>query len=71
MEQSEIAFRGHAIECRITAEVPDENFRPSPGRISVWNPPQDEHIRVDTHCYQGYVVPPYLQFAAGEVDRPW
>ena len=59
MEQSEIAFRGHAIECRITAEVPSENFRPSPGRISVWNPPRDEHIRVDTHCYEGYVVPPY------------
>ena len=55
--QSEVAFRGHAIECRITAELPYENFRPSPGRITAWNPPQDEFVRLDTHCFEGYTVP--------------
>jgi acetyl-CoA carboxylase biotin carboxylase subunit len=55
--QSDVVFRGHAIECRVTAELPYENFRPSPGRIRVWRAPQGEHIRVDTHCYENYVVP--------------
>jgi acetyl-CoA carboxylase, biotin carboxylase subunit len=59
LAQSGIVFLGHAIECRITAELPYENFRPSPGLITAWNPPQAEHVRVDTHCYEGYVVPPY------------
>ena len=57
IKQSDVAFRGHAIECRITAELPYENFRPSPGRISVWKPPQGKHVRVDTHCFENYVVP--------------
>jgi len=55
--QSDVIFRGHAIECRITAEVPDEGFRPSPGRIMVWSPPEGPNIRLDTHCYAGYTVP--------------
>jgi len=55
--QSDITFAGHAIECRITAELPHEGFRPNPGRIGVWSPPDGPHIRIDTHCYPGYMVP--------------
>ncbi|HKY08217.1 MAG TPA: acetyl-CoA carboxylase biotin carboxylase subunit, partial [Candidatus Binatia bacterium] len=57
--QSDIKFSGHAIECRITAESPQHGFRPCPGRINEWRPPQGSEIRLDTHCYEGYFVPPY------------
>jgi acetyl-CoA carboxylase biotin carboxylase subunit len=56
--QSDIAWRGHAIECRINAESPVD-FRPSPGRISEYHAPGGPGIRVDSALYQGYVVPPY------------
>ena len=52
-------LRGHSIECRINAEVPEKGFRPSPGRIEQWDPPQGEGVRIDTHCYAGYFVPPF------------
>ncbi len=55
--QDEVLLRGHAIECRINAEVPAEGFRPSPGRITVWQPPSGPNIRLDTHCHEGYGVP--------------
>ena len=55
--QEEIRFTGHAIECRINAEVPEEGFRPSPGLITKWEIPQGPGVRVDSHCYQGYTVP--------------
>ena len=58
-KQSNIKFTGHAIECRITAESPQYGFRPCPGRITEWHPPQGHGIRLDTHCYPGYVVPPF------------
>ncbi len=57
--QSKVVPVGHAIECRINAEQPDDDFRPSPGRISRWEPPEGTGIRVDSHCYEGYTVPPY------------
>ena len=57
--QSQVVPVGHAIECRINAEQPDDDFRPSPGRITGWEPPEGEGIRVDSHCYEGYAVPPY------------
>ena len=57
--QSDVMFRGHAIECRINAELPAEGFRPSPGRIVQWCPPEGPNIRLDTHCYAGYRVPMY------------
>jgi acetyl-CoA carboxylase, biotin carboxylase subunit len=57
--QSEIQLSGHAIECRINAESAAHGFRPSPGLIAAWEPPEGEHIRLDTHCYAGYRVPPY------------
>jgi acetyl-CoA carboxylase biotin carboxylase subunit len=55
--QSDVNFRGHAIECRITAELPNEGFRPNPGRIVEWLPPEGPNIRLDTHCYAGYNIP--------------
>jgi len=56
--QRDIQLRGHAIECRINAENPDD-FRPSPGRISEYHAPGGPGIRVDSGLYQGYEVPPY------------
>jgi len=58
-KQSDIRFSGHAIECRITAESPRDGFRPSPGVITEWHPPEGEGIRVDSHCFEGYFVPPF------------
>jgi len=57
--QSEIKFSGHAIECRINAESPAHGFRPSPGLIAAWRPPEGTGIRLDSHCCAGYRVPPY------------
>jgi acetyl-CoA carboxylase biotin carboxylase subunit len=57
--QSEIKFSGHAIECRINAESAAHGFRPAPGLITDWQPPQGPDIRLDSHCYKGYRVPPY------------
>jgi len=58
-KQPDIKLQGHAIECRINAESPQHGFRPCPGRIEEWQPPQGAGIRLDTHCYPGYFVPPY------------
>ncbi len=57
--QESVQLTGHAIECRINAESPDRNFAPCPGRIENWRQPQGTGVRVDTHCYPGYLVPPY------------
>ena len=50
---------GHAMECRINAEDPYNNFRPSPGTISSFHSPKGHGVRVDTHVYAGYTIPPY------------
>ncbi len=54
-----VKLRGHAIECRINAEDPDHNFRPSAGVITTFNIPGGRSVRVDTHAYAGYEIPPY------------
>ena len=56
-KQSDIVFRGHAVECRINAEIPEQGFRPNAGLIQTWAPPIGPNIRLDTHCYPGYTVP--------------
>jgi acetyl-CoA carboxylase biotin carboxylase subunit len=58
LRQEDVHFSGHAIECRINAEDPENDFMPSPGKIDLLNLPGGPHVRVDTHIYQGYEVPP-------------
>jgi acetyl-CoA carboxylase biotin carboxylase subunit len=65
--QSDVTIRGHALECRITAESASEGFRPSPGRITSWSPPEGEGIRLDSHCFPGYVVPPFYDSLLGKL----
>ena len=64
--QDDITLRGHAIECRINAENP-KNFTPSPGQVELWHPPGGPGIRVDSHLYSGYVVPPYYDSMIGKI----
>jgi acetyl-CoA carboxylase, biotin carboxylase subunit len=64
--QKDIVVRGHAIECRINAEDP-YRFTPSPGRITSYHPPGGPGIRVDTHIYAGYTVPPNYDSMVGKL----
>ena len=57
--QEDITLRGHSIECRINAENPELNFRPSPGRINALHIPGGPGIRIDSSAYQGYTITPY------------
>ncbi len=57
--QEQVQIRGHAMECRINAEDPDNNFLPSPGKIETWIVPGGPGIRVDSHGFAGYRIPPY------------
>jgi len=73
--QDEIQLRGHSIECRINAEDPDHNFRPHPGRISGYLPPGGPGVRMDSHVYTDYEIPPYYDSLIGKLivwgeDRP-
>jgi acetyl-CoA carboxylase biotin carboxylase subunit len=65
--QSDIQATGHAIECRINAEDPFDDFRPSPGRIDMYYQPGGRGVRVDTHAYAGYVVPPHYDSMIGKL----
>ena len=67
LEQSDIRINGHAIECRINAEDPSRNFAPSPGTIDVYYAPGGHGVRVDSHVYAGYTVPPYYDSMIGKL----
>ncbi|NBW25818.1 MAG: acetyl-CoA carboxylase biotin carboxylase subunit [Betaproteobacteria bacterium] len=64
--QRQIEIRGHAIECRINAEDP-YNFMPSPGRVTTWHTPGGPGVRVDSHVYANYFVPPYYDSMVGKL----
>ena len=66
MRQRDVTIRGHAIECRINAEDPYK-FTPSPGKITSYHAPGGPGIRVDSHVYAGYTVPPYYDSMIGKV----
>jgi acetyl-CoA carboxylase biotin carboxylase subunit len=66
LRQRDVQLKGHAIECRINAEDP-YSFTPSPGRITSWHMPGGPGIRVDSHAYNGYFVPPYYDSLLGKL----
>lgn len=65
--QEDVVLRGHAIECRINAENPQENFRPSCGKVSLLHVPGGPWVRFDTALYQDYVIPPYYDSMIGKL----
>lgn len=67
IRQEDVVFKGHAIECRINAENPEKNFRPSPGKIEHLHLPGGKGIRVDTAVYAGYTIPPYYDSMIAKV----
>lgn len=75
LTQDQVQLNGHAIECRINAEDPDHNFRPHPGRISGYLAPGGPGVRMDSHVYTDYEIPPYYDSLIGKLivwghDRP-
>jgi acetyl-CoA carboxylase biotin carboxylase subunit len=64
--QDDVSIRGHAIECRVNAEDP-KTFMPSPGLVTLWHPPGGPGIRVESHLYSGYKVPPFYDSMIGKI----
>jgi len=67
LTQDQVVLKGHAIECRINAEDPDRGFRPQPGRISGYLPPGGPGVRMDSHVYTDYEIPPYYDSLIGKL----
>jgi acetyl-CoA carboxylase biotin carboxylase subunit len=67
LTQKQVQLKGHAIECRINAEDPDQNFRPHPGRISAYLPPGGPGVRMDSHVYTDYEIPAYYDSLIGKL----
>lgn len=67
LSQSDIQFKDHAIECRINAEDPFDDFRPSPGRVEMYYQPGGRGTRVDSHVYAGYTIPPHYDSMIGKL----
>jgi acetyl-CoA carboxylase, biotin carboxylase subunit len=67
IRQEDVRVQGHAIEFRINAEDPDDNFMPSPGCVTRWTPSGGPWVRFDSHVYQGYLVPPYYDSLLGKL----
>jgi acetyl-CoA carboxylase, biotin carboxylase subunit len=73
--QDDVRLEGHAIECRINAEDAERKFMPCPGRLEIWAPPTGHDVRIETHCYAGYLVPPFYDSLLAKLivrgaDRP-
>ncbi|MGA2175546.1 MAG: acetyl-CoA carboxylase biotin carboxylase subunit [Verrucomicrobiota bacterium] len=67
LSQSDVHWRGHAIECRINAEDPFDDFRPCPGRVEMYYAPGGRGTRVDSHVYAGYTIPPHYDSLIGKL----
>lgn len=67
LSQKDIVSRGHSIECRINAEDPENGFNPSPGIVTGYHCPGGPGIRVDSHLFQGYTIPPYYDSLIGKL----
>ena len=67
IRQKDVQFRGHAIECRINAEDPERNFAPCPGKIEQFIPAGGPNVRMDTHAFSGYFIPPYYDSLIGKL----
>lgn len=67
LTQDQVVLKGHSIECRINAEDPEYNFRPHPGRISGYLPPGGPGVRMDSHVYTDYEIPPYYDSLIGKL----
>jgi acetyl-CoA carboxylase, biotin carboxylase subunit len=65
--QDEVVLKGHSIECRVNAEDPDHNFRPHPGKISGYLAPGGPGVRMDSHIYTDYEIPPYYDSLIGKL----
>ena len=67
LKQDQVTINGHAIEVRINAENPDQDFSPCPGRIEFYCPPGGPGVRIDSHAYSGYMIPPYYDSMIGKL----
>lgn len=67
LKLSDVSAKGHSIECRINAEDPFNDFCPSPGRIEMYYPPGGRGVRLDSHVYAGYTIPPYYDSMIGKL----